>query len=130
MSDETLIVNTPVAKAAINLRPIITTKQAQELIESLVAVTPINVEARTAEHAYNNLVKSGSHTDIVRLIKTTYMRCAERKNRGLASNEKDKIFLRLAERLLYSELAIALGKTYDETKQYVLGQASSQQSVG
>lgn len=129
INDPTLTVSTPVARAKTNLRPIITANEAQALIDSLPTIEPIEVENRTIEQAYNNLVKSGKHIDIVRLIKTTYLRCADRKSRGLTSNEKDKVFLRLAERLLYSELAIALGKTYDETRQYVVERASAQMAT-
>lgn len=125
LNDPTLSVRTPVDTASERLRPTITRAKAEELIDQMIEIEPIEVEARTAEVAYNKLITSGDHVDIVRLIKTSYMRCEEKTNKGLPRHEKDKVFLRMAERLLYSEFAVALGKTYKETEEYVLSRVKA-----
>lgn len=118
--DTTLSVRTPVAKQNEYIRPVINKQRAEELIDMIVSIEPIEIETRTAEATYSHLIKSGNHVDIIRLIKTSYLRCEEKTRKGMPKHEKDKTYLRLAERLLYSEFAIALGKTYEETKQYII----------
>lgn len=119
LNDKTLFMMTPVEGKKASLRPIITKDQAEDLIDEIVNIEGIEFDARDAEAAYNGLIKTGDHRDMIRLIKTSYERCNERLKQGLTRNEKDKMFLRLGEKILYSELAVALDKTFDETKDYV-----------
>lgn len=120
LNDNTLFVTTPIKTQDTAIRAVIGKKEAEQLIEDMQSIDTIEVEQRNAEAVYNGLIKSGDHHDMVRLIKTSYEKCEDKKSKGLQRNEKDKMFLRLGERLLYSELAIALDRTFDETKAHVL----------
>lgn len=120
LHDESLFVMTPVDTKKKTVRSIISKDDAEKLINEISSIETIEFEQRNAESIYNNLIKSGDHHDMIRLIKTSYEKCADRTKKGLARNEKDKMFLRMGERLLYSEMAVALGKSYDDTKQYVI----------
>ncbi len=120
LSDPTLSVKTPFELAQKRIRPIISRKEAECLIDRIIDIEPIETDTRTVEAAYTELITSGKHEDIVRLIKTSYLRGAEKTSKGLPRNEKDKMFFRMAEKLLYSEFAIALGKDYDDIKEYVI----------
>ena len=120
LNDGTLYVTTPISTEETAIRAVIGRKDAEQLIEDMQSINTVQVEQRNAEAIYNGLIKSGDHHDMVRLIKTSYEKCEDKKSKGLQRNEKDKMFLRLGERLLYSELSIALGRTFDETKAHVL----------
>lgn len=124
INDETLFLYTPIKEVGSRLRPIISTKDADELIEEMLSIEPIDINSRTAETTYEKLAKSGNHKDIIRLLKTSYLRCEAQRSAGKARNERDKTSLRTAERLLYSELSVALGKSYEETKRYVIDRVS------
>lgn len=119
LHDESLFVMTPMNNNRKKVRSVISRDDAERLINEISEIETVEFEQRNAETVYNNLIKSGDHEDMVKLIKTSYEKCAKRTKKGLARNEKDKMFLRMGERLLYSEMSIALGKSYDDTKKYV-----------
>lgn len=125
VEDESLVVYSPVDKQDNLLRPVISKQEAEALIDRLTEIEPVAVDTRSVDTVYENLAKSGKHEDIIRLVKTAYQRCEERKKRGVPKPEKDKLYFRLAEKLLYSEFSIALGKSYDETKDYIANRAQS-----
>lgn len=99
LNDDTLFVMTPVDARKANLRPVLSRDQAEQLIDEMVTIKGVEFDARNAETAYNDLIKTGDHRDMIRLIKTSYERCNERIKQGLTRNEKDKMFLRLGERI-------------------------------
>ena len=53
---------------------------------------------------------------------TTYLRNKERIESKRKVSDKDDYYFSLAERYLYNELSIALDKTYEETKKYIIEQ--------
>lgn len=81
----------------------------------------VTAENRTLENIYKTLLESKNHEDLIRIIKTAYMR--GEKQSGLL-NEKDKQYFRLAEKTLYNEFAVVLDKSYEDTKAYVVSQAA------
>ncbi len=129
LSDETLYVTTPVSTEDTALRAVISKAEAKKLIGEMLDINTVEVEQRNAEAVYNGLIKSGDHRDMVKLIKTSYEKCEDKMSKGLQRNEKDKMFLRLGERLLYSELAIALGMTFDEAKAHVISHLHALEKV-
>lgn len=126
MNDPTLKVRTPITRSDELLRPAMSRETAEALIDKIPSIEVVSdLNTQNIQQTYNNLVKSGDHDDIIRLIKTSYSRCDAKIKSGKPRGEKDKVYLRMAERLLYSELAVALGKTYDETRRYVIDRASA-----
>lgn len=125
LSDPSLITYSPIDKQDKLIRPVITKSEAEKLIGRLNDIETVEVDTKTLEAVYSDLSKSSRHEDIIRLIKTAYKRCEEREKKGAAKPERDKLYFRLAEKLLYSEFAIALGKTYEETKAYIVSRAEA-----
>lgn len=120
LGDDTLYVTTPLSTEDTALRAVISSKDAKKLIEEMLGIDTLQVEQRNAEAVYNGLIRSGDHRDMVRPIKTSYANCEDKKSKGLQKNEKDKMFLRLGERMLFSELAIALGMSFEDAKAHVI----------
>lgn len=127
--DVTLTVMTPMKRASQLLRPIIKKAEVEKLIDQMADVEALDPDYRNVESTYDELIKSGDHTDIIKLIKTSYARCSAKTSKGQPKNEKDKTFFRKAESLLYNEFAVALGMDYADTKQYVIDRVSQQAMV-
>ena len=122
LDDDTLTVYTTIANAKKLFRPVISRKEAKELIERIPSIEPVEVGDRMIETVYKELIHSDEHEDLVRIIKTAYLRSEAKLKKGLRRSEKDKMYFRMAEKMLYSELAASLEKTYDETEEYVVTQ--------
>ena len=119
IGDASLKIHTPVINDRDALRPIMSKKEAEALINSIPDVEPVTFTTAASGNEYKALIDSGCHTDLIRAIKTAYMRQEDRRNNKQRTNENDKIYFRLAERILYSELSASLGVPYEDTKQIV-----------
>jgi CarD family transcriptional regulator len=118
--DNSLIIHTPVSNKYKLLRHIISGQDAEIIIQKIPNIKIIEADDdRALEGEYSKLINSGKHEDLVRIIKTTYLHKEEKENNGKKANEKDKKYFKQAEKLFYTELSIALGKTYQETKEYI-----------
>lgn len=69
---------------------------------------------------YINLMKTNKHEDLIKIIKTTYLRNKERLDTGKKIGDKDETFFKQAEKYLYNELSYALGLSYEECKNYII----------
>ena len=72
------------------------------------------------EKTYKELLMEGTYEDLIKIIKTTYLRNDFRIKNKRKISEKDYNYFMQAENYLYNELAIALNMTYDETKEYII----------
>ena len=70
-------------------------------------------------------MKTNKHEDLIRIIKTTYLRNQKRLEEGKKILDKDSNYFEKAEKYLYNELSISLGMNYDECKQYVISKLSA-----
>lgn len=118
--DESLIISVPIDNKNGYLRDLLTKNEIEKLINEIPNIKPIETSLHTLENEYRSLFHSGKHEDLVRIIKTTYLRNKERIESKRNIGEKDKEYFNKAEKYLYNELSVVLGKTYDETKEYVI----------
>lgn len=125
LSDETLIIRTPVSNSRGMMRKIISKAEAKALIASIPDIEIFELDTRTLASEYKKLLDSGTHEDVIRIIKTAYLRKEERTKNKLQASENDKIYFRLAEGILYSELSIALNLPHDEIKEQITKQIES-----
>lgn len=125
LDDETLTVYISVEKSKELFRPVMSRDEAEALIEKIPSIEPVEVGDRMIESVYRELIHTDEHEDLVRIIKTCYLRNAAKLSKGQRRSEKDKMYFRMAEKMLYRELAASLDKTYDETADYILGQFES-----
>ena len=108
--------------SAVFLREIITRQDAEELIRQIPSIEIEVFEQRNPrlidEH-YQNLLRSHSCADLVRVIKTI-----RAKRRAVAKNGKrlgqvEERYLKRAERMLYDELSVALDIPMETVPDYV-----------
>ena len=118
LSDETLTIKVPVNNKEI--RSLITKKDIDKIINDIPNIEPVNSDTKSLEGIYKDLLASGSHADLIKIIKTTYLRNKERIDNNKKTTDKDNYYFNLAEKYLYQEFQIVLNLTYDEAKDYVI----------
>lgn len=103
------------------LRDIISREELDKLIKRIPEIEIItNIEDKYIEKTYKDLLHSGTYEDLIKIIKTTYIRNNNRIKNNKKVSDKDKTFFEKAEEYLYSEFAITLGLSIDETREYII----------
>lgn len=106
------------------LRKIISKEQALEIINNIPNVEIIESNDKLIESEYKKLLHSGSHEDLIKIIKTTYTRNDLRKKLGKKIGDKDKDYFEKSERYLYNELSLSLGMSFIECKEYIINKVT------
>lgn len=118
--DPSLKVEVPVDNDRGNIKPIISKKEVEELINDIPNIPIITSDNdKMIDQEYKRLLSEGDHRDLIGIIKTTYARNAKRVADKKKIGEKDDAYFKKVEKILYNELSIALGLSYDDTKIYV-----------
>lgn len=60
------------------IRNLITKEKVKEIIKSIPKIEVIKTESKSLKNGYKQLMQSGSHEDLIKIIKTTYLRNKER----------------------------------------------------
>lgn len=121
IEDESLTINVPIENKFGSIRSIISKKEVENIINDIPNIKIIeNINDKMMEMEYKKLLQSGEHKDLVTIIKTTYLRNANRLANKKKIGEKDDNYFKMAEKLLYDEFSIALNMSYDEVKEYVV----------
>ena len=115
LSDEKTLLYVPTSRNDGSMRPVITEKEAQELIQMIPAINEpwINNE-RDRERNYKEAIKSNNPQKLIGIIKLIYQRKKMRQEQGKKTTIIDNQYFDKAENLLYSELEIVLGKSRKE----------------
>lgn len=120
IKDLSLKIEAPVTSNKI--RPVITKEELTEIIKKIPSIKPIEANDKFIENEYKRLLSTPTHENLIRIIKTTYLRNKERLENNKKVAEKDKNYFELAEEYLYNEFSIILGYTFEETKAYVINE--------
>lgn len=118
LSDNTLNIKVPVDNK--ELRNLITKDQVMQIIAKIDQITPIEEETKNLENIYKELLKSGEYSDLIKIIKTTYLRNKERLDNHKKTTDKDTYYFELAEKYLTEEFQIVLGLTYEQTRNFII----------
>lgn len=121
LSDASLKIEVPISNENKNLRPLISKEQVEEIIKEIPNVDVLDCDDnRLIEGEYKKLINSGKIIDLIKIIRTTYLRNKEKMDQKKKLNTKDSNYFSLAEKYLYQEFSIVLDMSYDETKKYVI----------
>ena len=107
------------------IRSIKTKEESESLIKDILNIDVINTDDKNLENEYKKLLSSGSLEDLVKIIKTTYLRNKERMDNHKKIGEKDDNYFKKAEKLLYNELSISLNMSYEDTKNYIINKVNN-----
>ena len=118
ISDESLKISIPVTNDKI--RKLITKNELEKIIEKIPSINIIETNNKLIENEYKELMNSGKHEDLIKIIKTTYLRNKERIDNNKKIGDKDDNYFKLAEKYLYTEFMIVLNMSYEDTKKYVV----------
>ena len=125
IDDKSLTISVLLDKVDNLLRKIISKEECEKLIMSIPNIEIIKVDDKLLENEYKNLLSTGKLEDLIRIIKTTYLRNKERVDNHKKIGEKDENYFNKAESLLYNELSICLGMNYSDTKKYIVDKVKS-----
>ncbi len=118
VNDQTLKMKVPIDSKV--LRDLIKKEDIERLLREIKSIEVINSNDRMIENTYKELMQRGTYKDLIKIIKTTYLRNEMRKNNNKKISDKDDSYFTQAEKYLYSEFAIVLGLNFADTKQYVI----------
>ena len=122
ITDKSLKIQIPTNSNAI--RELITKQKVKEIIKSIPNIEVIKLDSKNLENEYKQLMQNGTHEDLIKIIKTTYLRNKERIDNNKKTTDKDNYYFNQAESYLYNELSVVLNLTYDETKEYIISEVN------
>lgn len=101
------------------LKKVITKEEIDRLLE-IPEINTIDLGEKQIEQEYKDLMKSGTHEDLVKIIKTSYLRNQIRILNNKRISEIDDEYFRRAEKYLYEEIGIVLNLSFEDTKKYII----------
>ncbi len=121
IDDDSLIIDVPTDNKMGYLRNIVSKDEALKIITEIKNIKPLdNINEKNLESTYKDLMSKGTHEDLIKIIKTSYLRNETRLKENKKISEKDTKYFDLAEKYLYNELSISLNKSFEETKSYII----------
>lgn len=122
--DKSLKVSVPVESKNNFLRELLTRKEIKKLIGDIPNIKPAESSNLTLESLYKELFHSGKIEDLIKIIKTTYLRNEERQRAKRSIGQKDKEYFEKAEKYLYNEISVVLNMSFEDAKKYVIDRVS------
>lgn len=105
----------PVEKIQEKTRMVMTASEAFELMDSVTSVEELDIpNDRMREQIYKQAVLSNNPEQLIRVIKTIFVRRQQRAAEGKKNTVIDERYFKLAENNLYDELAFAIGRERSE----------------
>lgn len=115
-------IQVPVSNRGGHLRSLVTKDEVHELCKRAKDVEPIRSKPANIKSKYQAKMNTDNLDDLVCIIKTTSARNRERMKKNKKLAEVDCNFLKEAENLLYSELALALDCSKAQSKEFFVKQ--------
>lgn len=111
---------TPVDNEKVVMRPVMTKKEALQLLDDLESIDFQWIEdIKKREIACKEGIRNCDTHELIRIIKMLYFRNQERLLEGKKETAGDKKYFKLAEDRLFGELAVALDMGKDEVKTWI-----------
>lgn len=116
------VIYTPVDNPKVLIRPVISRREAEALIDRIPTIDAEICRAPTiqalAQH-YQAAVRSSSCLDLVELVMSIYAKQQQAEAQKRRLGMLDERYMKQAERLLHGELAAALGIAFEEVPAYI-----------
>ena len=109
INDGSLIIQAPADNRMGFIRDVISKEEAKKLIKKIPKIEILkNLDDKYNEKTYKELLYNGNIDDLIKIIKTTYIRNDNRLKSNKKISDKDKTYFEKAEEYLYNELSISL----------------------
>lgn len=111
---------TPVDNQKVKMRPVLTMQEADELIGRIKEIDILWVkDEKSREQMYKDAIRTCNCEELVKIIKTLYLRKKARLAAGKKVTSSDAKYLHLAEESLYGELSVVMGIPKDEVETFI-----------
>lgn len=112
---------TPIDNKKIIMRSLISKEEADELIDRVGDVEILWIaDERKREAEYRSVIAKCDCKELIRVIKTIYLRKQKRIEAGKKVTVSDEKYFKLAEDNLYNELSVVYNMNREEVKEYML----------
>lgn len=118
---DTFYVPTSAEKVLLRMRPVLTKKQAEELLK-LIPSTPFEwiENERERIEAYKKILLYGTSEDVMSMARCLYFHQIEQLEKGKKLHASDERFLKDAEKLLFDEISYVLGISQNEVMPLIM----------
>lgn len=108
-------------KLTAKIRPIMTESEATSVIKEarLLPDGEWAEDSRVRALSFKKILSDGSPAKILKMITTIKRKIKEGREQGRKSYLSDEVVMKKAERLIYSELSLALGIGYEKLDEYI-----------
>ncbi len=112
----------PVDREEEMLRPVMTCREARELLDHLRDIEPLVIhDEKQRAQEYKEAFYSRNYVDLVRIAKELYQRREKRVRAGKTLPGRDAQMMELVEKTFEEELAVALGVDQEKVKEIIAG---------
>lgn len=110
----------PVDSPRESMRKVLERGEAQRLIEAIPEIPLLTItNDKLSEQMYRECIRTNDCAELVKIIKTIYLRKQKRIQAGRKVTAVDAKYFHMAEDNLYGELAVALDMSRDEVEDYI-----------
>lgn len=121
---------TPVDNKKMIIRKVMSREEAEELIESIPDIDVLAIaDDKLREEKYKACIKSCECREMIRMIKTIYLRKKDRMAHGKKVTATDERYLKMAEENLYSELSMLLGVPKNKMESYISARMKQKERI-
>lgn len=117
--DTSLKVSIPVSQETQLLRHLATFDEISNTLDHINDIPTLDINERNLEEQYKLLLQGTTIEDLIKIIKTAYIRNEIRKNNHKHLSDTDTSYQELAEQFLFNEIAYAMNISYDAAKELV-----------
>lgn len=111
---------TPVDNEKVVIRAVISKEEAVGLLDRIPSIEELWIpNEKLRETMYKESIRKCDCEELIKIIKTLYIRRQDRIAKGKKITTTDDRYLKMAEGSLYSELSIALGIPENEMESYI-----------
>lgn len=119
IEDASLTLEIPISNSNGFLRELISKEEMEKVIARIPDIKIIESDDKLIEKEYKRLIATGEYDDLIKIIKTTFLRNKARLDKNKKVGDKDNFYFEKAEKCLYNEFGMVLNMSFDETKKYV-----------
>ncbi len=118
----------PVDSSKESMRKVLEREEAEKLIKEIPNIPLLVItNDKLSEQMYRECIKTNDCEELVKIIKTIYMRKQKRIQAGRKVTAVDAKYFHMAEDNLYGELAVALNISRGEVENYIVGVISAEE---
>lgn len=118
LSDNSLTID--VLSSNNSIRNLVSKREVNDLIDEIVSIKVLTTTNNLLDSNYKELLRDGSMKSLMTIIKTAYLRNMAREKNNKKKSDRDNYYLDLAEKYLYTEISLVLGKSLQDTKNIII----------